>query len=120
MQLSDYRGRPVVLTFFASWCAPCEKELPALERIARSHPDVAVVAVNFKDLARDSRNFVRDLKVTFPTLLEDNVSNPVAGLYDVRWLPQTFFIDRAGVITDRLFGATNVKELQPSLDAVLG
>jgi thiol-disulfide isomerase/thioredoxin len=120
-QLSQYRGRPVVLTFFASWCHPCEEELPVLEQLGREYGDrIAVLGVNFRDDARDSRGFVRRLGVTFPTLGEDSTDGPVAARYGVRGPPMTFFIDAQGrVAAPPLYGEGSRGALRPGLDALL-
>jgi len=121
VSLSQLRGRPVVLTFFASWCHPCEEELPVLEKVQKEYGSrLTVVGVNFRDSAGDSRQFVRDLKVTFPALVEDEGDNPVAARYGVNGPPMTFFIDAQGKIaTPPLYGSGSRKDLQPGLDALL-
>jgi cytochrome c biogenesis protein CcmG/thiol:disulfide interchange protein DsbE len=121
VRLSQYRGTPVVLTFFASWCHPCEEELPALEQLQREYDGkVAVLAVNYQDLERDTRQFVADHGVTYPALIEDNSSNPVAARYGVHGPPITFFIDRNGVVAaEPLYGEGSRKALQPGVDAIL-
>ncbi len=97
MTLSDLRGRPVVLTFFASWCHPCEEDMPALEQAQHDNGDrIAVVGVNYQDFPDDTRAFVQRLGVTFPTLIEDSTDNPVAERYDVHAMPDTLFIDARG------------------------
>ena len=121
VRLSSFRGRPVVLTFFASWCHDCEEELPALRAAQRAHPELAVVAVNFKDLASDSRDFAHQLKLNFPVLVEDDGTNPVGTRYGVRGIPLTFFVDKQGVLAhEPLYGPSGDKALQPGLDAILG
>jgi peroxiredoxin len=121
VRLSQFRGRAVVLTFFASWCHPCEEEMPALERVQRDDGSrVAVVGVNYQDIDTDTRDFVRRLGVTYPALIEDSVSNPVAARYGVHGIPVTFFINARGIVaTAPLFGQSSRKALQPGLDAIL-
>jgi cytochrome c biogenesis protein CcmG/thiol:disulfide interchange protein DsbE len=115
--LSKLRGRVVVLTFFASWCAPCEQDMPILERA--QHDDgnrIAVVGVNYQDFPNDTRDFVHRLGVTFPALIEDSADNPVAKQYDVHAMPDTVFIDAEGVVRERLFGPTSEHDLQSAVD----
>jgi peroxiredoxin len=117
--LSKLRGRPVVIAFFASWCHPCEEELPVLARFQREHPqEMTVIGVNFQDLASDSAAFVRRLHVTFPALLDDP-SGPVGRRYGVRGLPQAMFIDAAGIVRGRVYGQTSRRDLQPAISDLL-
>lgn len=118
--LSSLRGKIVVLTFFASWCHPCEEDMPALERAQRDHADrVVVVGVNYQDFPADTRAFVQRLGVTFPALIEDSSDNPVAKRYDVHAMPDTVFIDARGVVRDRVFGPTSTHDLDSALDSLL-
>jgi cytochrome c biogenesis protein CcmG/thiol:disulfide interchange protein DsbE len=121
VRLSQYRGRAVVLTFFASWCHPCEEELPVLEQLQREEGTrLAVVGVNYQDIDTDTRDFVRRLGVTFPALVEPS-SDPVAARYGVHGIPVTFFVDARGIVaTAPLYGEGSRKALQPGLDALLG
>jgi thiol-disulfide isomerase/thioredoxin len=120
VKLSSLRGHVVVLTFFASWCHPCEKDMPALQRAQDDNPDrVAVVGVNYQDFPDDTRAFVHRLGVTFPALLEDSTDNPVAARYDVHAMPDTVFIDEHGVVRDRIFGETSTRDLEAALDRLL-
>jgi peroxiredoxin len=120
VRLSQFRGRAVVLTFFASWCHPCEEELPVLEKLQReAGPRVAVLAVSYNDLPPDSRAFAKRLGVTFPVLLE-NAENTVAKHYGVHEIPITFLIDARGVVaTTPLYGSGSRKALQPGIDTLL-
>ena len=118
--LSGLRGRPVVLTFFASWCNPCEQDMPILERAQHDNGDrIAVVGINYRDFPNDTRDFVRRLGVTFPTLLEDSTDNPVAARYDVNAMPDTVFIDAGGVVRDRIFGPTSSTDLKSAVARLL-
>jgi cytochrome c biogenesis protein CcmG/thiol:disulfide interchange protein DsbE len=118
--LSALRGRVVVLAFFASWCHPCEQDMPILERAQRDVGDrIAVVGVNYQDFPNDSRDFLRRLGVTFPALIEDSTGNPVAARYDVHAMPDTLFIDANGIVRDRLFGPTSRHDLESAINALL-
>jgi peroxiredoxin len=120
VSLTQFRGKPVVLAFFASWCHPCEEELPALEDVQREYgDDLQVVIVNYQDhIGDDSKDFVRRLGVTYPALLQPD-GDPVSAEYGVHEIPQTFFIDEDGVLRDRIYGQSDRDALQPSIDALL-
>jgi cytochrome c biogenesis protein CcmG/thiol:disulfide interchange protein DsbE len=118
--LSKLRGKPVVLSFFASWCNPCEKDMPVLERVHNNQRDnVKVIGVNYKDFKGDTSDFVKRLGTTFPALIEDATENPVAKRYDVNAMPDTVLIDAQGVVRDRIFGETNTADLQARIDKLL-
>ena len=99
---ADFRGRILVLNFWATWCPPCRAEMPDLQALSierQEANDLAVLAVDF--LAEDSleavRYFVRDFGLTFP-IATDTQEGAVAERYGVRGLPVTFFIDRDGIL----------------------
>ena len=117
--LSSFRGRPVVLTFFASWCHPCEEDMPILERAQHDAGDrIAVIGVNYQDFPDDTRAFVQRLGIRFPTLVEDSTDNPVAQRYDVHAMPDTVFIDAHGIVRDRLFGTVAQHDLESAVAAL--
>ena len=117
--LSSLRGRPVVIAFFASWCHPCEEEMPVLQQLARADTGrLQVLGVSFQDLPSDTAGFVRRLGITFPALLEDP-SGPVAQRYGVRGIPQTVFVDERGVVRGRVYGQTSRRALEPAIDDLL-
>jgi cytochrome c biogenesis protein CcmG/thiol:disulfide interchange protein DsbE len=119
VRLSALLGHPVVLVFFASWCHPCEEELPVLQRVADADGGrLRVVGVSFRDLRSDSVDFVKRLRVTFPAGLDDPGA-PVAQRYGVRGIPQTVFIDARGVVRGRVYGETGKRALQPAIDDLL-
>jgi len=96
-KLSDLRGTPVVLNFWATWCPPCKAELPELqagsERLAGQ---VAIVGLNQGEAAGLVQTFAEQNGLTFPIPLDESMD--VSRAYGVRSLPTTFFIDRSGVI----------------------
>ena len=95
--LADYRGRVVVLNFWASWCTPCRVEAPLLEQTQKQLADRGtVLGVTYKDYAADSRKFVRKFGLTYPNLRDDRLQ--LAPRYGTSALPETFVIDRRGRI----------------------
>ena len=87
-------GSPVVLNFFASWCAPCREEAPLLQAAWREHRDdgVQIVGVDVNDTEDGARRFVREFGITYPVVRD--VDDKLIGELGVRGLPQTFFINR--------------------------
>jgi len=102
--LSDFRGRVVLLNFWATWCGPCEQEMPAMERLTEALPseDFALVAVSVDDDAEDVRTFREDKGLTF-TILHD-ADKEAAGLYQSFRYPESFLIDRDGTLVARYIG----------------
>lgn len=116
--LHELRGTPTVLTFWASWCAPCREELPLLQEASEEHPDdLHVIGVVFNDLERDARAFRTEVGATFPAPVDPD--GAVAEAYGVVGIPQTLFIDATGVVRDRVFGITTRDALNGPLEALL-
>ena len=93
--LADFRGRVVVLNFWASWCTPCAAEAPMLEQAQRrlaANGAGTVLGVAYKDLISDSLGFVRDQHLTYPSLRDSD--GQLAGAYGTDALPETFVLDR--------------------------
>jgi thiol-disulfide isomerase/thioredoxin len=103
-RLADYRGRPLIVNFWATWCPPCREEMPSLERAraALSSDGIEVLAINVGEDAETVFRFTADYPVTFPLLLD--IDSAVIGAWPVRGLPTTFVLDPAGRIAYRAIG----------------
>ena len=119
ISLSDYQGRVVFLNFWATWCVPCQKELPEFEQFqAQQPPDGAVIlAVNVQEGADQVTNFLTDHDISGLTVLLDTDS-AVANSYGIYNLPVTFVIDQNGIVRYPKFGAMTVADLQSYLDTL--
>lgn len=113
-RLSDYRGKVVVLNWFASWCAPCEREMPDFEQAWRQAPDrIVVLGVNLQEPQERAKAMLERLGVTFPAVLDSDGS--VARAYRITGMPTTFFIDEAGVIRSAGAGLVTPETLRSEL-----
>lgn len=98
VRLSDYRGRPVLVNLWASWCPPCRAEMPDLIKFYQAHQaeGLAVLAVNSADNLDSAQQFAREQAMPFSVLFDPN--SIVERLFRVDGLPSTFFIDRTGTV----------------------
>jgi thiol-disulfide isomerase/thioredoxin len=95
-------ARPTVVNLFASWCVPCEREMPLLNRVAAQEPGVEFLGVAHVDARRDAERFVEEQQVRFTTILD--LDGAVAAAVGGRGLPVTVAFDRDGVMVGRVFG----------------
>jgi cytochrome c biogenesis protein CcmG/thiol:disulfide interchange protein DsbE len=103
IKLVDFRGKPMLLNFFASWCEPCRDELPLLQRTA-AKGRAAVLGVLFRDSPSNARKFLHEIGVTLPAVEDDG---GIARAYRVDFkpgLPMSFLISKDGVVLARHIG----------------
>jgi cytochrome c biogenesis protein CcmG/thiol:disulfide interchange protein DsbE len=119
VSLADLRGRPIVLNFWASWCAPCRDESPMLTALAADYADegLAVVGIVYHDEATNAIEFMRRYSQTYPGLLDP--AQRTALDYGVFGVPETYFIDAGGVIRARRLGPLVPSELGPAVETIL-
>jgi thiol-disulfide isomerase/thioredoxin len=107
--------RPVVLNFWATWCAPCRAEMPAFQRISQRYGDqVAVIGVNQREESARVTSFALEMGVNYPLLLDQDGS--VNQTYQVRALPTTIFIDADGVVQEVFTGIITEGALQEKIE----
>jgi thiol-disulfide isomerase/thioredoxin len=118
VSLARFRGRPLVINFWASWCPPCREEMPALERAARQLTGrVSFAGLDTQDQPGAGLAFARRAGVTYP-LATDNAQ--VYGSYGVSGLPTTFFVNADGTIVGRQVGAMTESGIYTLVREVFG
>jgi thiol-disulfide isomerase/thioredoxin len=102
--LKDFRGKLLLLNFWASWCDPCREEMPAMERLYQQYKNkgFVILAVNVKDSRKDALAFIKELKITYPVILDPD--GEVGLLYGAWGLPTTYLIGPKGEGLARMWG----------------
>lgn len=104
--LSELRGTPVVLNFWATWCGPCQREMPALQTASERYGGAVVIAgIDQAEEAAVVQRFVDEMEITFPIPMD--VSSEVGKRYHVSGMPTTYFVDADGIIRHIWMGEMN-------------
>jgi len=114
VSLSQYRGKPVIINFWASWCPPCQQETPLLASWYRQqNGHVVLLGLDENDTAASALKFAKAKGVSYPIGFDPEVT--VALAYNVDGLPQTFFLNADHRIVDHVIGAVTTAELTKGL-----
>ncbi|MEO5348552.1 MAG: TlpA family protein disulfide reductase [Magnetococcus sp. YQC-3] len=118
-QLSDFKGKPLVLNFFASWCVPCGEEAPAFERGYQAFKEKGVqfIGIASQDTRSKAMDFVQKHGLTYPVGLD--TTGAIREAYGVFGMPTTFFVDKAGTIHYLHVGGVNEALLRHELEKIL-
>lgn len=114
--LADYVGRPVIINFWATYCAPCRREMPLLESMASDHSGVTLLLVDERDDAGAARSFVAALGLRSTVLFDGD--GQIGDRYSVSGLPTTFFVRRDGSLEGRYVGEADRKVLTAHIAAL--
>jgi thiol-disulfide isomerase/thioredoxin len=115
ISLSDYKGRPVIINFWATWCGPCRAETPDLQAVHRELGDDAVILgvnVTIQDQG-DIDGFLQEFGVTYPVVLD--TEGKAFTTYKVLGLPTTIFVDRDGIVSEVFTGPVNKAYVESKL-----
>jgi cytochrome c biogenesis protein CcmG, thiol:disulfide interchange protein DsbE len=108
--LSQYKGKPLIVNFWASWCEPCQRETPLLASwYKQQHGHALIVGLDENDNTASALKFARAKGVSYPIGVDPVLT--AAGAYGVTGLPQTFFLNAQHRIVDRVFGAVTQADL---------
>lgn len=119
VRLADYKGKVIVLNFWATWCGPCQTEIPALVQTYAEYKDkgVVVLGISIDDTAETLRAYAPQKNMTYPVLLMqddiDQAYGPIVGV------PITFVIGRDGTISRKHFGPVTKEQVEQDIKALL-
>ena len=120
VRLSDYRGKAVLLNFWATWCGPCKIEMPWFVELQKQYgpQGLQIVGVAMDDAStKDIADFAKEMGVNYPVLIgKESVGDAYGG---VQFLPESFYIDRNGKIVDKAFGLKGKGEIEDAIKKIV-
>lgn len=120
VKLSDYRGKPVVLNFWATWCYYCKQEMPDFDKAYEKYPGVHFMMVNATDGARETaaaaKEYIKEQNFDFPVFFD--TESEAASAYYVTGLPSTFFINKDGEVVTYANGMLDLQTLEKGIEMI--
>jgi cytochrome c biogenesis protein CcmG/thiol:disulfide interchange protein DsbE len=119
LRLANLRGQVVVLNFWASWCVPCRDEAPVLENAWREYRDrgVTVLGVGYLDTETNAEQFMAEFDITYPNGAD--IGQRISKQYRTTGVPETFVIDREGMIRSVFIAPVNEAQLRAAINDLL-
>jgi len=119
MDLKTYRGKVVLLNFWATWCAPCQIEMPSFVAWQKKYGPrgLQVIGISMDDDPASARDLYRKLKLNYPVAMGDEKLGQLYG--GIFGLPETFLIDRHGRVSAEYQGETDLKSIETQLQTLL-
>jgi cytochrome c biogenesis protein CcmG/thiol:disulfide interchange protein DsbE len=117
--LDDFRGRWVLVNFWASWCEPCKEESPALQELQDRFggEDFTVIGIATRDVSDDSRDFARDFELSYPQFRDGD--GKIAQDWGTTGVPESFLVDPEGKLRVKHPGAVNEEMIESQFASVL-
>ncbi|HEX6802378.1 MAG TPA: TlpA disulfide reductase family protein [Terriglobales bacterium] len=120
LKLSDFRGKAVLLNFWATWCEPCKIEMPWFVELQKKYgpQGLQIVGVAMDDSGnQEIADFAKKMNVNYPIVIgKESVGDQYGG---IPYLPSTFYIDRDGKVVDRIFGLVSRSEIESDIQKAL-
>lgn len=120
LKLSEFKGKPIVLNFWASWCPPCRQEMPMFQKAFDSDTNVQYLLINqtdgYRETKQKAQEFMTNEKLTMPLYIDETGDSMMK--YGLNALPMTVFIDADGVIQGKSLGALNESSFKNYLERI--
>ncbi len=118
-RLSDFRGRPVWINFWATWCPPCRAENPDIQEVYEANADkgLVILALSIGESTETVRGYVQRTKLTYTVGLDQTTE--IAARYRIVGIPTHYFVDKDGIIRDWRIGSMSKKTMEKKVDAII-
>jgi peroxiredoxin len=122
VSLADFKGKPVVVNFWATWCAPCKLEMPWFEEFSHKYKDSGLVVLGLSQddgaTSTELTTAAKKIGVSYDILLPDDAAAKAYGGVD--YLPETFYVNRSGTIVEETAGAPSKDEMEADIRKAIG
>lgn len=117
VDLLSLRGAPVVINFWATWCPPCEAEMPALAQFSREHSSVRLLSINVGESPTQVNEWLNDRNLELEVLMD--LHSDVSAAYRLRGQPTSFVLNSDGIVVWIVYGPTTLNQLQTIVEPLL-
>ena len=116
VSLSDYKGKIVMINFWATWCTWCDVEMPDMQKLSSENDDLVVLAVDVEEKLEDVKAYIEKGGYDFEVVLDSN--GDVNKTYLVNGLPNSYFVDKEGILLGKVGGAINFAQMNEILENI--